>query len=103
MGRKDMKSRRRVMGHSLFRSLVRSHRSLIRELRTARFAHALAHSLAPEKEGRGNVFEMNASISYRFNPLCVHDSMYLGDGHKCDEVACVGGSTHHGEEPPKRD
>ena len=36
-----------VMGHSLVRSLVRSHRSLVRLLRTARFARALrcAHSL----------------------------------------------------------
>ena len=43
-----MKSTRRVLGHSLLRSLVRSHRSLIRLLRTARFARALrcAHSLA---------------------------------------------------------
>ena len=38
----------RVLGHSLVRSLVRSHRSLIRWLRTARFARALrcAHSFA---------------------------------------------------------
>ena len=37
-----------VLGHSLVRSLVRSHRSLVRLLRTARFARALhcAHSLA---------------------------------------------------------
>ena len=43
-----IKSTRRVLGHSLLRSLVRSHRSLIRLLRTARFARALccAHSLA---------------------------------------------------------
>ena len=43
-----MKSTRRVLGHSLLRSLVRSHRSLIRLLRTARFARALrcAHSFA---------------------------------------------------------
>ena len=45
---KTMKSTRRVLGHSLLRSLVRSHRSLIRLPRTARFARALryAHSLA---------------------------------------------------------
>ena len=37
-----------VLGHSLVRSLVRSHRSLARLLRTARFARALrcAHSFA---------------------------------------------------------
>ena len=37
-----------VMGHSLVRSLVRSHRSPVRLLRTARFARALrcAHSFA---------------------------------------------------------
>ena len=48
LGRMTMKSTRRVLGHSLVRSLVRSHRSLIRLLRTARFARALrcAHSLA---------------------------------------------------------
>ena len=38
----------KVMGHSLVRSRIRSHRSLVRLLRTARFARALrcAHSLA---------------------------------------------------------
>ena len=48
MGRMTLKSTRRVLGHSLLRSLVRSHRSLIRLLRTARFARALrcAHSFA---------------------------------------------------------
>ena len=37
-----------VLGHSLVRSLVRSHRSLVRLLWTARFARALrcAHSFA---------------------------------------------------------
>ena len=37
-----------VLGHSLVRSLVRSHRSIVRLLRTARFARALrcAHSFA---------------------------------------------------------
>ena len=37
-----------LLGHSLVRSLVRSHRSLVRLLQTARFARALrcAHSLA---------------------------------------------------------
>ena len=53
---------RRVPGHSLVRPLVRSHRSLIRMLRTARLAHALrcAHSCAhyftysaPELMGNG--------------------------------------------------
>ena len=47
-----------VMGHSLLRSLVCSHRSLIRLLCTARFArafrcaHSLAHTLAPELMGK---------------------------------------------------
>ena len=46
VGRMTMKSTRRVLGHSLLRLLVRSQRSLIRLLRTARFARALhcAHS-----------------------------------------------------------
>ena len=41
-----MKSTHKVLGHSLVRSLVHSHRTLIRFLRTARFARALrcAHS-----------------------------------------------------------
>ena len=53
-----LKSTRKVLGHSLLRSIVGSHRSLIRLLRTARFARALryaplrsamlAHSLTPE-------------------------------------------------------
>ena len=47
-GRMTMKSTRRVLGHSILRSLILSHRSLIRLLRTARFARALrcAHSFA---------------------------------------------------------
>ena len=68
-----------VMSHSLIRSPVRSHRSLTRSLGTACFARApqrsfarsLAHSLAPEVLGTVvSVIEMNASISYSFNPLC---------------------------------
>jgi len=44
----DTKSTHRVLGHSLVRSLVRSHQSLIRLVCTGRFACALrcAHSLA---------------------------------------------------------
>ena len=55
---KTFKSTRRELGHSLLRSLIRSHRSLIRLLRTARFArafhyaHLLAHSLTPELMGK---------------------------------------------------
>ena len=41
VGRKYMKSTHRVLGHSLLRSLIHSHRSLIRLLRTAPFARAL--------------------------------------------------------------
>ena len=48
LGWMTMKSTRKVLGHSLLRSLIRSHRSLIRLLRTARFARALrcTHSFA---------------------------------------------------------
>ena len=48
VGRMSMKSTRRLLGHSLLRSLVLSHRSLIRLLRTARRARALrcAHKFA---------------------------------------------------------
>ena len=47
-----------VLGHSLIRSLIHSHRSLIRLLRTARFVRALrcAHSLAPKLVGQWNIF-----------------------------------------------
>ena len=47
LGRMTMKSTRRGLGHLLLRSLVRSHRSLIRLLLTARFAraHSFARSL----------------------------------------------------------
>ena len=47
-GPKQQRIQTEVLGHSLIHSLVRSHRSLIRMLRTARFARALrcAHSFA---------------------------------------------------------
>ena len=47
-GRKQPRIQTVVLGHSLVRSLVPSHRSLVRLLRTARFARALrcAHSFA---------------------------------------------------------
>ena len=47
-GPKQPRIQTEVLGHSLVRSLVRSHCSLVRLLRTARFACALhcAHSLA---------------------------------------------------------
>ena len=51
---------RRILGHSLVRLLVPSRRSLIRLLRTAR---ALTRSRADEDE-------LNASISFNFNPWC---------------------------------
>ena len=47
---------RRVLGHLLFRSLVRSHRSLIRLLRTTCFACTLAHSLT-HSQARGKVYD----------------------------------------------
>jgi len=70
---------RRILGHSLLRSLVRSHHSLIRLLRTAHsfacsalrsFVRSLAHSGAHGKEVY--VYELNASISYSFSPLCIN-------------------------------
>ena len=72
-----MKLTRRALGHSLLRSLVGSHRSLICLLRTARFARASrrAHSLARlvnrlRTQGKGvYVYELNASISYSLKPL----------------------------------
>ena len=60
VGRMTVKSTCRVLGHLLIRSLVRSHRSLIRLLRTAPSAHAplrsfvnlFTHSFAPEIMGK---------------------------------------------------
>ena len=73
------KPSRRVLDHSL----VRSHRSVIRSLRTARFARALscahsfvrslAHSLTLSRAHAKeiHVYELNASLSYSFNPLWI--------------------------------
>ena len=77
MGRMTRKLTRRVLGHSLVRSLIHSHHTLIRFLRTARFARALrcAHSFArspTRTRAHGKeifVHELNASISCSFNPL----------------------------------
>ena len=52
VGWKTMKSTRRVLGHSLLRSLVRSHRSLTRLLRSLARSAALICSLIPELIGR---------------------------------------------------
>ena len=41
VGKKSMKSTHRILGHSLLRSPVRSHRLLIHLLRTVRYARAL--------------------------------------------------------------
>ena len=78
VGEMAMQSTCRLLGHLLLRSFVRSHRSLIRLLRTARFARALrrAHSLArslTHSRAHGkevSVYGINASISCSFNPLC---------------------------------
>ena len=72
MGRMTMKSTRRVLVHSLLRIVIRSHRLLIRLLRTARFARALrcaysfARSLTHSLRGlweKGFVHELKALIS----------------------------------------
>ena len=77
MGGMTIKWTRRSLGHSLLRSLVPSHRSLIFMLCTALFARvlrcahslarSLAHSVAYGKEVF--VYELNVSISCSFNPL----------------------------------
>ena len=70
------KSTRRVLGHLLLLSLIRSHCLLTCLLRTARFAaliRSLARSLA-HSGAHGKVifaYEVNASISYSFSPLCI--------------------------------
>ena len=77
VGRMSMKSTRKVLGHSLLRSIVRSHRSLIRLLRTARLARALpcthlfVRSLAhPHAHGNEvHVYRLYVSILYSINPL----------------------------------
>ena len=79
-----IKSTRRVVGHSLVHSLVRSHRSLIHLLRTAHsaalirlLARLLTHTGAHGKEVF--VYETNASISYSFNPLCIRAKFFLAN------------------------
>ena len=57
-----------VLAHSLVCSLVHSHRTLIRLLRTARFARPLSRTGTHGKEIF--VHELNALISCSFNPLC---------------------------------
>ena len=68
-----IKSTRRILCQSLVRSFLRSHRSLIHLLRTARSARAL-RSRAPlgslTHSGAHDVYEINASILCRFNPMC---------------------------------
>ena len=74
-----MKSTRRVLGPSLLCSLARSHRSLIRLLRTARFARALhcalsfarslTHSLTPELMGK---WFMSTKSVRRFHTISTH-------------------------------
>ena len=71
VGRVTLKSTRRVLGHSLLRSLVRSHRSLIHLLRTARFARArrrahsftdsLTHALA---HGKIDLFQRIECVNF---------------------------------------
>ena len=73
-----MKQTRGVLSHSLVRSLIHSHRSLIHLLNIARFtralrcAHSFARSLAPELIGKR--LHLNAQISYHFNPQCNDDA-----------------------------
>ena len=65
MGRLSMELMRKVLGHSLVRSLVHSHHSLMGLLRTARFARALrcadsfARSLTFSRGHGKEVFDMN--------------------------------------------
>ena len=82
MGRMAMKSARRVLGHSLVRLLIRSHRPLSRSLRIARFARALrgaqscarllTHSRAHGKEVY--VYVMNATIPHSFYLIMIWGS-----------------------------
>ena len=78
--------------HPLTRSLA----PLTRLLRTARLAralrcaHSLAHSLAPELMRKEDyVYELNASISFSFNPLCIvamvepSSGLFHHDGDEC--------------------
>ena len=78
VGRKSMKSTRGLLGHSLLRSLVRSHRTLVHLLCTPRYTRALrwAHSFARSLTRWGAhgkevyVLDRNASISDAFNQGC---------------------------------
>ena len=87
VGWMPVKSTRRVLGHSLVRTLDHSHSSRIRLLRTAcfsralrctqAFAHLLARSLMrPRAQGKeAYFFELYASISYHSYPMCSHASL----------------------------
>ena len=58
MGFTSCNMKKPVMGHSLIRPLVHSHRSLV---------HSLAHSLAPELLGQSDIF---VQFSKCFESLC---------------------------------
>ena len=80
LSRMTIKSTRRVLGHSLVRSLIRLHHSLIRyvphcshrsRVPLRPFARSLAHSFASELMGKVVfVNELNASISCSFHQKC---------------------------------
>ena len=74
MGKNVMKLTRRVLAHSLVRSLVRSSAHSFARIAHS-FARSLTRSLAHGKEVY--VFEMNASISYNFKILCIVTSKIL--------------------------
>ena len=88
-----------VLGYSLVRSLVRSHRSLIRLLRIARaslrsFVRSLTHSLAPKFVGQWNtyVWFFECSESLCLGRLKRRDNVKLYYYRRCHNTfkcACV--------------
>ena len=72
--------------------------SLIRSLRTARFARALrfAHTLARYFGAHGkesNVYELIASIVYHFNPLCALRLLFAANAYGGGFASASGASS----------
>ena len=82
VGRMTMKSTRRVLGHSLLRSLVRSHRSSIHLLLTARFVlpatliHSFVRSLA-HFAAQGKETSFQSTVRLRHLNVLLIDSFSL--------------------------
>ena len=93
VGWSDMKSTRWVLGHSLFRLVVRSHRSLICLLRTAhfacagRYAHLLARLLTPSLRSSWERSLFSINWTHRFQTVSANHG-WLGSSIHREEHCC---------------